>query len=119
MPIYVFESEDGDVIERYFPLRRRPRSIRVDGKRFERLIVCVGRKQHAGDLYPMKCDQLDCSPNEVKAMEQLMRDKGVPVRYTERGEAIIESRGQLVKACRARGFFDKKSWGDCSPLTKE
>lgn len=39
MPIYVYESKDGDRIERVSSWEKSPKTVRANGKRYERIIV--------------------------------------------------------------------------------
>lgn len=38
MPLYDFRAKNGDTIERFYPIDECPKSIRVKGRRYERII---------------------------------------------------------------------------------
>lgn len=41
MAIYVYESKSGERVEREYPMAKSPKTVRVDGKRYERVIAQV------------------------------------------------------------------------------
>ena len=92
MPLYEFVSEDGDYIERLYPMSKVPSlgtKITVDGTVYRRCIS-VGRTQVRKEFKPYVC---------------VSKPKGLPGCKTDpkTGRSIIETRKQEIEIGKRRG----------------
>lgn len=96
--IYDFQSEDGDVVERWFPsISKSPMSIRIDGKKYKR---CVSDKANTQAKW--------------KKYEVISQPKGflpgAPV-SKRTGRTIIESPAEERRAAEHILGHNGDNWG--------
>jgi len=121
MALYVFETDDGDVIERAFPMGGCPASVKVDGKIAKRNRSL--EYQHAfvkGTKTPVKrghgkwpmlpCVASGVQPSQANELRDFYKQRGMNVEVNKDGDPIYTSAKQREKALKIRGMCDKNSY---------
>jgi hypothetical protein len=89
----------------------KPRIIEADGKLWMRDIGADHRKaKHSyGATWPMTCEALAVSPDQIR--EQMAEDakRGVKVEYARDGSPVFDSPGIRKRYCEAYGFYDRNA----------
>lgn len=109
MPVYSYQSGDGDVIEEAFPLGTQPEAIRRKGKRFKRNPALDHRGFHdtCGAGYPIASEALGVHPIQIPEAVATARKLGVPTDYTKDGRPILRDREHRSRFLKAHGFHDR------------
>jgi len=121
MPVYVFSTDDGEVVERMFPMGGCPRYVRINGKvakrdrSRERMFCFVkGSKtpvKRGYGTWPMEpCTASGVQPWQAQELRDFHKKHGLNIEVTKDGDPIYTSAKQRKKALKARGMFDKASF---------
>jgi len=98
MAVYVFQSDDGETVERVFPMRSAPElgyAISVQGKMFRRILTPpTNGSAYDRDKFPKLSSAL---PQFCEGAEHVQ--SGVHV-----GKPIITSRRHQDELCRMHGY---------------
>lgn len=107
MPTYVFETQDGRIVEWNAPMRAIPQALLVNGKIAPRIVPPVGQSS---------CDPwtdhsslaLSVHPLDVRKYRKDAHEKGVGknVRIRDDGYMEFRSRDDQKKYCRAYGYVN-------------
>ena len=90
MPAYQFQADDGEVIERFYPIREAPplgAVLRVSGKKFRRIVSLPGSLP-------------DFKPYSTNAIPR--RTPGF--RHDRRGKPVVENRQQERRYAKRMGY---------------
>lgn len=120
MPIYEFQTADGDVVEMVMPFAEFDRRVK-DGK----ITLDDGREAtsyfnpHAGistvpSCYPMVSSAAGVHPGQIKEHMAHLQAMGCgQVNHTKDGDVIFEDKRQRKKVCETLGLFDRNGgYGD-------
>jgi hypothetical protein len=111
MSTYCFVTDDGEVLERQYPIGMCPHSVSVDGKYAVRSHEHEwNRSSTMRSVNPWakhRSVSLGVSPSQVKEAEKWHAERGVPTRFNDQGEALITSAKHQRDVCRIRGLFNK------------
>ena len=110
MPIYCYETESGQVVERFYDINKAPPSIRVDGETARRCLRAelVGVPSKSG--WPIECYASGVHASQAGELRDYLKKKGVPTEVTHEGDPIYTDATHKRKALKARGFIDRNSF---------
>lgn len=107
MPIYCYETETGEIIERRFDMGAAPPAILVDGVEAKRSFRSEGVGVPATSGWPIECYASGVNARDAGALREHLARKGVPTEVTPDGDPIYTSAAHRRKALKARGFVDR------------
>lgn len=114
MPIYEFQTADGDVVEMVMPFSEFDRRVK-DGK----ITLDDGREAtsyfnpYAGissvpGNYPYESDACGVHPAQAREQIEHLRQMGCGfVEHSKDGNPIFQDKGQRKRVCEALGLFDR------------
>jgi len=120
MPLYCYTTDDGETVERYFPMGGAPASVKVGDKvacrdRAAEAPLCFVKgsqtpvKQGHGK-WPMTCFASGVHPSQAQELRDHLKRNGVPTDVNKDGDPIYTSKEHRKKALKARGMHDKSSF---------
>lgn len=127
-PVYCYETDDGVVIERFFPVGRAPRQIVVemtppvkpDDPPTKRHLprLAYARRSYAAERasvpassgWPMTCFASGVGAAQAGQLRDFLAKSGVPTEVTKDGDPVYRDPKHRKKALKARGMFDRASY---------
>ena len=105
---YRYKDEDGNVIFRVFAIGKQPRSIMVNGNKFESNSSqeCNRPTSIAGN-WPMVSTAAGVAASQATEAMVEAKQMGVPTDFTPDGDAIFTSRQHRKRYCQAVGLHDR------------
>lgn len=110
MPVYCYDDDKGNVIERVFPCGHAPKSVRVKEKTFHRSFYAEKKGVPSSKCWPMECIASGVNAEQASELRAHLAGKGVPTEVSKDGNPIYTSAAHRRKALKARGMFDRKSY---------
>lgn len=110
MPTYCYETKDGTVFERNFPMGKAKRIIMVDGKRARRSLMAELTSVPSTKGWPFECDASGVHPDDAGKLRTLLKKSGVPTDVTQNGNPVYTSARHRRKALAARGLHDNAAY---------
>lgn len=115
MSFYIYETEDGEVEEREFPLGEAPATVTINGKvaRKHFAYQTSSRREPWGTTpggYPKVSWSIGVHPSQAKELHDKLHDAGVPTQITTGGDAVITSLDHQRKVQKALGLHDRAGW---------
>lgn len=108
MPTYCYSSENGEVIERVYPMGKAPATIYQGEFRRDFAAEQTSRPGRAG--WPITCFASGVNANQAQELRDHLRERGVPTEVTSDGDPVYTSPGHRKKALKARGIHDRNSF---------
>ncbi len=110
MPVYCYQSEKGQMVERVYPIGKAPREITEGDKTFKRCYQAerVGVPPTTG--WPITCFASGVAPDQADELRQHFKQVGVPTEVTAEGDPVYRDAAHRRKALKARGFVDRASF---------
>jgi hypothetical protein len=110
MPVYCYETESGEIVERFYDMGKAPASIRVKGEPARRCLRVerVGVPSTTG--WPIECYASGVHASQAGELRDYLKKKGVPTEVTPEGDPIYTDATHKRKALKARGFIDRNSF---------
>ncbi len=109
--IFSYRKPDGEVVDRDFRIGKAPACIMVDGVTATRYYGKRSAAVPATSGWPLTCVASGVHPGQADELRQCLKDAGVPTEVTRGGDPIYTNAAHRRKALRARGMFDKMSYG--------
>jgi len=111
MPTYCYRGEDGEVMERVYPMGKAPKS-------FVKFAVKYVRDYHAESVavpqpscWPMEpCYSSGVHPEQAQELRDHFKKHGLNVQVNSNGDPIYESAAQRKRALACRGLHDRASY---------
>lgn len=110
MPVYCFETNDGQVVERFFPIGKAPREVDIDGKPARRSFRAESKSLPATSGWPLECVASGVNAKQRNDLIDYFKKKGVPTDVTKDGNPVYRDKRHRDKALKARGYFDKNAY---------
>ena len=110
MPIYCYETADGEVIERVFDVGKAPYTITVAGVKAKRSIRLEGVSVPSKTGWPLTCYASGVNAEDAGELRDHLAEKGVPTEVTPDGDPVYTSHEHRKKALKARGLVDKAGY---------
>lgn len=110
MPTYCYETKNGEVHERVFPMGKAPRSIKIDGHIAKRAFAAEMASVPSTTGWPLECFGSGVNAADAQKLSSLLKAKGVPTEVSADGNPIYQSANHRRRALKARGLFDKASY---------
>lgn len=120
---YDFVNENGESIEREYPIGKAPGFIVVDGCRYERDILGAvmscntavknwnGVGRNPCSTWPRSSTAMGIAAEDVPSAMAHDRKHGVPTEYTREGDPILTSKGHEKRYMDLHGFAHRGSVG--------
>ncbi len=108
MPTYCYSSEDGEVIERFYPMGNAPATIYQGAFKRDFAAEHVGVPPKAG--WPLTCYASGVNAVQAQELRDELKRCGVPTEVTVNGDPIYTSHEHRKKALKARGIHDRNSF---------
>ena len=110
MPIYCYETDMGEIIERVFDMGKAPKYIYVNGEYARRNFAAESVGVPATTGWPLTCYASGVNAEDAGKLRDHLKEKGVPTEVTPDGDPIYTSHAHRKKALKARGFIDKAGY---------
>lgn len=121
MPIYCFTTQNGETIERAFPMGAVPAKIQYHDmlayrdRRAEGIVGFVkGSKtpvKQGYAKYPMEpCIASGVHASQAQELRDFHKRHGLDIEVTNDGDPIYKSAAQRRKALKSRGMYDRNSF---------
>ena len=111
MPTYCYETPEGEVVERQFPVcAKRPPWIIVGGKKARRCYHAERKSVPPTKGWPLTCYASGVHPSQAGQLREYLERAGVPTEVTPGGDPVYRDAAHRRKALKARGFVDKSSF---------
>lgn len=110
MPIYCYESNDGDVVERYCKAGCAPKRIEVGGVKYRRSFAAERVGVPAQKGWPIECVASGVNAGQAGELRDHFKKAGVPTEVSADGNPIYRDARHRRKALKCRGLFDKSSF---------
>ena len=121
MAIYIFSTDDGEVVERAFPMGTCPASVTVGGRLAHRNrsleyphTFVKGTKtpvKRGNGIWPMNgCVASGVQPDQAQELRDFYKKHGMNVEVNKDRDPIYTSAKQRHKALKIRGIHDKNSY---------
>ena len=129
MPTYCYRTEDGDILERVFPMGEAPEAItfypKELGKQKEVAVRDYGAEGVTGAVvgtenptkrskpkrpWPMACVGSGVHASQAQELRDHLAERGCSTEVTPDGDPIYTSASHRKKALKIRGFHDKASF---------
>lgn len=114
--IYCYQAEDGEVVDRQFPMGEQPKTVRLrDGRVAVRSFQAEGRSisTNPGN-YPYESDSLGVHPSQVKEAYAASLKAGVKTEYNPRtGNPILRDKHHRRALALSLDMGDRNAgWSD-------
>lgn len=112
MPVYIYETRDGQRHERCYPMGKAPDTIRIGRKQAVRSIIA----EHSGfqntpDLWRGHVSRaLGVMPEQVPVAIAEAAKKGINVEFDKAGNFRPRDKRNWKEYRKFRGFFDKDGY---------
>ena len=104
MPLYDYEFDDGERVERFFDMGTAPATITEDGRTARR--AWGAQVQAARWSTGLESVGMGVHPDQVPREREFDRKHGLSTEYRG-GNPVFRSRGERKRYMKARGFFDR------------
>jgi predicted nucleic acid-binding Zn ribbon protein len=113
MPIYVYETKDGEKIDKVFSLQDRPKTITLeDGRVAKRVFaVCSFSGGDTAKGWPVKDFACGVTPGEVEERRAEFRKKGIRAEVHPDGDIIHHNAVERKDTLKKLGLHDRNSYG--------
>jgi len=108
MPIFCYETEDGEVMECMF--RVPPKTILINGKIAKRSYKHEGPGVPATSGWPITCYASGVNAAQADELRDYLKKKGVPTEVTPDGDPVYTSHAHRKRALKARGMMDRAGY---------
>jgi hypothetical protein len=110
MPVYCYESDDGDVVERFYKVGQAPHKVEVRGVKYRRSFAAEGVGVPVQKGWPIECVASGVNASQAGELREHFRKAGVPTEVSADGNPIYRDARHRRKALKCRGLFDKSSF---------
>ena len=110
MPIYCYETIDGRIHERVFPIGQAPNKINVGRHLARRSFVAERKSVPSTRGWPMECVASGVNAEDAGKLRDHLAKCGVPTEVSNDGNPIYISADHRRRALKARGMHDKNSY---------
>lgn len=110
MPIYCYETEEGEIVERMFDIGKAPKTITVDGVKATRCIAAELVSVPATSGWPLTCYASGVNAEDADKLRDHLAKKGVPTEVTPDGDPVYTSHSHRKKALKVRGLHDRSGY---------
>lgn len=110
MPNYCFEAKNGEVVHRIFRMKECPRSITVDGRAFNKNIVCIhsdARPAIGKAKWPICSESAAVHPSQIAEAIEFNKQRGCPTDFDRHGRPEWRDAGHKKRFLRVNRFFEK------------
>ncbi len=118
MPMYSYTTSSGTTVERYFPMGKAPKRVKV-GVVYARKDLAADhtRKSSGRGGWPMWSMAMGVQPNQAAEAEAEATRLGVPTRFSrETGDCEFRNRSHKKKYLKVTGYYDRSAgYGDATP----
>lgn len=113
MPVYCYETDDGQAIERVFPVGKAPARFVIPktGRVARRSFFLEHKRGPSSSGWPMTCFASGVGASQAAELREHLRRAGVPTEVTPNGDPIYRDAAHRRRALRARGLIDRASFG--------
>ena len=108
MPLYCYSSEEGEIIERVYPMGKAPATVYQGNFRRDFQAEQVGRPARAG--WPLTCFASGVNANQAQELRDHFKEAGVPTEVTVNGDPVYTSHAHRKRALACRGIHDSNSF---------
>lgn len=108
--MYCYETRDGVVLERVFPVGKAPRTIRVGRKVAKRSFGAERKSFPATKGWPIECCASGVHASQAGELRTHFERAGVPTEVTKNGDPVYRDAQHRRKALKCRGLVDKASF---------
>ncbi len=124
MPIYEFQTDDGEVVELFLSFAQFDEQVKDgqitldDGRMAKSYFNPESGISTMPSCYPMSCAAVGVHPAQIKQHMEYLRKMGCgQVDHTTDGDVIFRDKRQRKKVCETLGFFDRNG-GHSDPQPK-
>ena len=110
MPTYCYETADGVLVEKFFPIGKAPRFVRVGKKLARRSFAAERKGVPSPRCWPMECFASGVNASQAGELRAYLANHGVPTEVTPDGDPVYRSAAHRRKALKVRGLFDKSAF---------
>lgn len=111
MPIYCYETTEGEIVERMFPVcAKQPPWIIVNGKKARRCYHAERKGIPSSKGWPLTCFASGVHPSQAGQLRDFLDSAGVPTEVTPQGDPVYRDAVHRRRALKARGMVDKSSY---------
>jgi len=114
MATYCYKTEDGEVVERFFPMKEEiPKLIELpDGRLAKRSFSAEGGagKRSGGTGWPLECEASGVHPSQRKELADFLNKRGVPTEVSANGNPLYRNPHHRRNVLKARGLHDRNSY---------
>lgn len=110
MPIYCYETENGEVFEEIFETGKAPASIIVAGVEAKRSFRAERVTVPSSSGWPLTCFASGVNANDAGTLREFLAQKGVPTEVTKDGDPVYTSHAHRRRALKARGMIDRAGY---------
>jgi len=110
MPIYCYETPEGEIVEKVFLVGMAPAAILVESGLANRSYQAEGVSVPSPSGWPMTCVASGVNAEQAGELRSHLAEKGVPTEVTKDGDPVYTSATHRRKALKVRGFIDKNSF---------
>lgn len=107
---YCYETKDGTVVERDFPLGEAPKTVRVGRKIARRSFAAERKGVPPTSGWPMECCASGVHASQAGELRKHFAQAGVPTEVTPQGDPVYRDKDHRRKALKCRGLVDKSSY---------
>lgn len=113
MPIYCYTTDDGETVERVFPIGKAKVRVKLPrGKMARRDLQAEHAPRKAcGDAWPMQpCVGSGVNANQAGELRKFFKDNGCETEVTKDGDPIYRDSQHRKRALRLRKMHDRSSY---------
>ena len=112
MPIYVYETKDGEKIDKVFSLQKRPETVTLEDGRIAKRVFATCNFS-GGDTargWPIKDFACGVTPDEVKECRLDFKRKGIKAEVHPDGDIIHHNSVERKDTLKKLGLHDRNSY---------
>jgi len=110
MPIFCYEKEPGEIVERFFDVGEAPDEIIENGVKMRRVWSVQRISVPATTGWPITCYATGVNAKDAGELRDFLKAKGVPTEVTPDGDPIYRDHAHRRRALKARGFIDRAGY---------
>ena len=114
MPVYEFQTTNGEVVELFLSFADHDRRVKDDtiklddGRTAKTFWNANSKISTVPSCYPMTSSAAGVHPGQIKEHMEHLRSKGCgQVDHTKSGDVIFRDKNQRRQVCEALGLFDR------------
>ena len=113
MPIYVYETKDGEKVDHVCPFKDRPEKITLDDGRVAKRIftTCSFSGSDTAKGWPVKDFACGVTPDEVAECRKDFKKKGIKAEVHPDGDIIHHNSVERKDTLKKLGLHDRNSYG--------